>query len=222
MTLGALAEATKRIRIGCLVTGMVYRHPAILANMAATLDIISEGRLELGLGAGWNEEELSAYGIELGSLKTRFDRFDEGVEIIDSLLRNEWTDFSGEHFTLTRARCEPKGPQRPRPPITIGGTGPNRTLKAAARWADHWNHPGGAPEVIAAAKAVLHAHCADLGRDPAEITTSCHVRYSDDLGAQALVDTCAALEGVIDLAIVYVPLPHTPEKVGIIADALGA
>jgi F420-dependent oxidoreductase-like protein len=222
MTLGALAEATKRIRIGCLVTGMVHRHPAILANMAATLDIISEGRLELGLGAGWNEEELSAYGIELGSLKTRFDRFDEGVEIIDSLLRNEWTDFSGEHFTLTRARCEPKGPQRPRTPITIGGTGPKRTLKTAARWADHWNHPGGAPEVIGAAKAVLHAHCADLGRDPAEITTSCHVRYSDELGAQALVDTCGALEGVVDVAIVYVPIPQTPEKVGIIADALGA
>jgi F420-dependent oxidoreductase-like protein len=222
VTLSALAEATSRIRIGCLVTGMIYRHPAVLANMAATLDIVSEGRLELGVGAGWNEEELDAYGIELGSLKTRFDRLDEGLEVIDSLLRNEWTDFAGEHFTLTRARCEPKGPQRPRVPITIGGAGKKRTLRAAARWADHWNHPGGAPETIAEAKAVLHAHCADIGRDPAEITTSCHVRYDEAVGAQALVDTCGTLEGIVDMAIVYVPVPHTAEKVGIIADALAS
>ncbi|MCU1377615.1 MAG: class F420-dependent oxidoreductase [Acidimicrobiales bacterium] len=222
VTLSALAEATSRIRIGCLVTGIVYRHPAVLANMAATLDIVSEGRLELGIGAGWNEEELNAYGIELGSLTTRFDRLDEGLTVIDSLLRNEWTDFQGEHFTLTRARCEPKGPQRPRVPITIGGAGRKRTLRAAARFADHWNHPGGTPEVIAEAKAVLHQHCADVGRDPSEILTSCHVRYDEAAGAQQLVDTCAALEGVVDMAVVYVPTPHTPEKVGIIADALGA
>lgn len=220
VTLTALAAATSRIRIGCLVTGIVYRHPAVLANMAATLDIVSDGRLELGIGAGWNEEECDAYGIELGSLKERFDRLDEGLEVIDSLLRNEWTDFAGAYFTITRGRCEPKGPQRPRVPITIGGKGPNRTLRAVARWADHWNHPGGAPETIAEAKAVLHAHCADLGRDPAEITTSAHVRYDPAAGPQQLVDACGALEGVIDLAILYVPAPHRPETVGAIADAL--
>lgn len=220
VTLSALAEATSRIRIGCLVTGMVYRHPAVLANMAATLDIVSGGRLELGVGAGWNDEECQAYGIELGSLRQRFDRFDEGLAVIDSLLRNEWTDFAGEHFTIERGRCEPKGPQRPRVPITIGGAGPKRTLRAAARWADHWNHPGGSPETIAAAKATLHRHCADLGRDPGEITTSCHVLYDHAAGPQQLVDTCGALEGIVDVAIVYVPVPHTPEKVAAIADAL--
>jgi F420-dependent oxidoreductase-like protein len=222
VTLSALAECTSRIRIGCLVTGIVYRHPAVLANMAATLDVVSEGRLELGIGAGWNEEELTAYGIELGTLTERFDRLDEGLTVIDSLLRNEWTDFQGEHFQLTRARCEPKGPQRPRVPITIGGAGRKRTLKAAARFADHWNHPGGTPEAIAEAKAVLHQHCADLGRDPSEILTSCHVRYDEAAGAQQLVDTCGSLEGVVDMAIVYVPQPHTADKVGIIADALAA
>ena len=220
VTLTALAEATSRIRIGCLVTGAVYRHPAVLANMAATLDIISGGRLDLGIGAGWNEEECAAYGIELGTLTERFDRFDETLEILDSLLRNEWTDFSGKHFTLTRARCEPKGVQRPRPPITVGGAGRKRTLRAAARWADHWNHPGGAPADIAAAKEVLHQHCADIGRDPSEILTSCHVRYDAAAGPSALVETCRTLDGIVDLAIVYLPPPQSPEMLGPIADAL--
>src|SRR6267378_3030857 len=91
-TLTALLQATNRLRGGVLVTGIVYRHPAVLANMAATLDVISNGRLELGLGAGWNEEECTAYGIDLPPLTTRFDRLDEGLTVIDSLLRNEWTD----------------------------------------------------------------------------------------------------------------------------------
>ena len=220
VTLTALAEATSRLRIGCLVTGAVYRHPAVLANMAATLDIISSGRLDLGIGAGWNEEECEAYGIELGTLTERFDRLDESLEIIDSLLRNEWTDFAGKHFTMTKARCEPKGVQRPRPPITIGGAGRKRTLRAAARWADHWNHPGGAPSDIAAAKDVLHAHCADIGRNPSEIVTSTHVRYSAVDGPAALADTCRSLEGVVDVAIVYLPPPHTPDVLTPIAHAL--
>jgi len=220
VTLAALAQATSRIRIGCLVTGAVYRHPAILANMAATLDIVSGGRLELGIGAGWNEEELSAYGIELGSLTERLDRLDEYLEIVDSLLRNEWTDFTGENYALSRARCEPKPVQTPRPPITIGGAGRRRTLRAAARWADHWNHPGGSPETIADAKAVLHQHCADLGRDPSEILVSTHVRYDHDAGPSAVVETCTALDGIVDLAIVYVPPPHSPAVIAPLADAL--
>src|SRR5437762_14063849 len=92
ITLTALAQATRRLRVGVLVTGMVYRHPAVLANMAATLDVVSGGRLELGLGAGWNEEECDAYGIELGSLKERFDRFDEALEVIRLLLTQENSD----------------------------------------------------------------------------------------------------------------------------------
>jgi F420-dependent oxidoreductase-like protein len=220
VTLTALAEATSRLRIGCLVTGVVYRHPAVLANMAATLDIVSGGRLELGIGAGWNDEECAAYGIELGTLTERFDRLDESLEVIDSLLRDEWTDFSGKHFTMTRARCEPKGIQRPRPPITIGGAGRKRTLRAAARWADHWNHPGGAPSDIASAKAVLHEHCGAIGRDPAEIVTSTHVRFNAGEGPGALAETCRSLEGIVDVAIVYLPPPHTPDVLGPIAEAL--
>ena len=133
----ALAQATQRLRCGVLVTGVPYRHPAVLANMAAALDVVSGGRLELGLGAGWNEEEADAYGIRLGSLTERFDRFDEALEVIVGLLTDETTTFSGQHYELREARCEPKAVQRPHPPICIGGVGPKRLLPAAARWAQH-------------------------------------------------------------------------------------
>src|SRR3954471_21803605 len=103
----ALAQATTRLRFGLLVTGIHYRHPAVLANMATALDIISGGRLELGLGAGWNQEESDAYGIELGSLKERFDRLEEACEGVDLLLTKEGSNFDGRYYPLTDARCEP-------------------------------------------------------------------------------------------------------------------
>src|SRR5213080_5422338 len=137
--LAAMAQATRRIRIGCQVTGMIYRHPAVLANMAATVDIISGGRLELGLGAGWNQHECDAYGIRLPPLRERFDRFDEGVEAIIGLLSQETATLDGRYIKLTDARCEPKPVQRPHPPITIGGRGRTRTLRTAARLAQQWN-----------------------------------------------------------------------------------
>src|SRR5579864_9136406 len=137
--LGAMSQATRRIRIGCQVTGMIYRHPAVLANMAATVDIISGGRLELGLGAGWNQMECDAYGIDLPPLRERFDRFDEGVEAIVRLLTQPTTTFDGKYVKLANARCEPKAVQHPHPPIVIGGRGKTRTLRTTARWAQQWN-----------------------------------------------------------------------------------
>ncbi len=154
-TLTALAQATKRLRLGTLVTGIHYRHPAVLANMAAALDIISNGRLELGIGAGWNEEESGAYGIELGSIKERFDRFEEACAVLTSLLSEETTDFAGKYYQLKGARNEPKGVQRPHPPICIGGSGEKRTLRITARYAQHWNFAGGPPEVFARKRDVL-------------------------------------------------------------------
>jgi F420-dependent oxidoreductase-like protein len=217
----ALAQATRRLRVGVLVTGMIYRHPAVLANMAATVDVISDGRLELGLGAGWNEEECRAYGIELPPLKERFDRFDEGCEVIKGLLSDETTDFDGRHFQLRGARCEPKPVQRPHPPICIGGNGEKRTLRAVARYAQHWNTPWTNPEELAHKRSVIAAHCADIGRDPAEIMTSTHVRSAGDLEPSEIADTSAALaEAGLDLAIVYLPVPHTPKVLEPLADAL--
>ena len=122
-TLSALAQATTRLRLGTMVTGIHYRHPAVLANMAAAVDIISGGRLELGVGSGWNEEESGAYGIELGTVTERFDRLDEACQVLIGLLSQETTDFDGRFYQLTAARNEPKGPQRPHPPICIGGGG---------------------------------------------------------------------------------------------------
>ena len=150
ITLTALAQATTRLRLGTLVTGIHYRHPAILANMATTLDIVSGGRLELGIGAGWNEEESGAYGIELGTPGQRSDRFEEACEVIVGLLTQETTTFAGRYYQLSEARNEPKPVQRPHPPICVGGSGERRTLRTAARFAQHWNFVGGTPEEFAA------------------------------------------------------------------------
>ncbi len=221
MTLAALAQATKRLRVGVLVTGIHYRHPALLANMAATLDITSGGRLELGIGAGWNEEESGAYGIELGTLRERFDRFDEACEVIVSLLTNETTDFSGRYYELAGARCEPKPVQQPHPSICIGGKGEQRTLKTAAKWAQHWNYPGGPVEEFVAKREVLHRHCADIGRDPSEIMTSTHLRLGTDGDPAPVVEAAKAFDDAgLDLGIIYLPVPHTPSVLGPLAAAL--
>ncbi|HET6710733.1 LLM class F420-dependent oxidoreductase [Amycolatopsis sp.] len=221
VTLTALAQATRRLRLGTLVSGIHYRHPALLANMAATLDIVSGGRLEIGVGAGWNEEESGAYGMELGSIKERSDRFEEACEVLVGLLTQETTTFHGEHYQLTDARCEPKGVQRPHPPICIGGSGEKRTLRTTAKYAQHWNFVGGPPEEFARKRDVLHRHCADVGRDPAEITLSSHVRLDPDLDYAKVAAEAEALGEVgLDLAIVYLPPPHTPAVLEPLAKAL--
>jgi F420-dependent oxidoreductase-like protein len=223
ITLTALAQATRRLRVGVLVTGLPYRHPAVLANMAATLDIVSGGRLELGLGAGWNEVEAKAYGIDLhASLTERFDAFDEGCEAIIGLLTNERTTLTGRYVQLTDAYCNPKPIQRPHPPICIGGQGERRTLRSVARFAQHWNFPGGTTEQFAARLDALRAHCADLGRDPAEITISAHlVGLRFGTGVDAVVEEAKRYADVgLELGIVYLPTPLTPAVLEPLADAL--
>jgi F420-dependent oxidoreductase-like protein len=219
ITLTALAQATTRLRLGTLVTGIHYRHPAVLANMAATLDIISGGRLEIGIGAGWNEEESGAYGIELGQPKERSDRFEEACEVLVGLLSQETTSFCGSFYELSNARCNPKPVQQPHPPICIGGNGERRTLRTAARFAQHWNYVGGSVEEFTRKRDVLHQHCADIGRDPAEILLSSHVRYEGD--PQATAASAAQLaEAGAGLAIVQLRPPHNPAVLQSIADAL--
>jgi len=223
-TLTALAQATRRLRLGTLVTGIHYRHPAVLANMAAALDIISDGRLELGIGAGWNEEESGAYGIELGSITERLDRFEEACQVLIGLLSQQTTDcfdFQGRYYQLKAARNEPKGPQRPHPPICIGGSGEKRTLRIAARYAQHWNFVGGPPAEFARKRQVLAAHCADVGRDPNEITLSAHLHLGSDRNYGQVVETAAALgaEG-LQLGIVYLSPPHDPAVLAPLAEAI--
>ena len=213
--IAAMAQATRRIRLGCQVTGMIYRHPAVLANMAATVDIISGGRLEIGLGAGWNQQECDAYGIRLPPLRERFDRFDEGVEVIARLLSQTTTTLHGQYVWLTEARCEPKPVQRPHPPITIGGKGRKRTLRTAARWAAQWNAITDSPEIWRDLKDTLVAHCNDIGRDPKEITCSVNVRIDPEKGIEPAVEEASRYRDAgADLAIMN--LPHRAEP-GILA-----
>jgi F420-dependent oxidoreductase-like protein len=221
-TLAALAQATQRLRLGVLVTGIHYRHPAVLANMAATLDVISGGRLELGIGAGWNQEESGAYGIELGSVRERSDRFEEACQVLVSLLSQPTTTFSGKYYQLTDAFNEPKGPQKPHPPICIGGNGEKRTLRTTALYAQHWNFVGGTAEEFAHKRDVLHAHCVTVGRDPKEITLSSHFRMHGDSPEEVqriATDVAAMAREGLELAIVILPTPHSPAILGPLAEA---
>ena len=209
-TLTALAQATHRIRVGCMVSGVVYRHPAVLANMIASVDIISNGRLEIGIGAGWNDEECDAYGIELGSLTERFDRFDEACAIVHGMLTQTTTDFKGRYFKLEQARCNPPPVQQPHPPICIGGNGERRTFPNVVKWADHWNYAGFDLDGYVAKRDELHRQCEEAGRDPAEIMTSIHQPVDvDDLGGlEAQAERFK--EAGLDLMLLYLPPPHSP------------
>lgn len=200
--LAALAQATSRLRIGAMVNGMHHRHPAVTANMAATLDHISGGRFELGMGAGWNVMESDAYGIPLGTLKDRSDRFEEGIEVIVSLLTQTSTNFSGEWFQLENAWCEPK-PVQDRIPMVIGGKGKQRTLRTAARFADQWDMTfPSEPREWTELDEVLRGHCDRVGRDQSEITRSIHLGFSEDDDPAALRDRAAPFfEAGVDIVV---------------------
>ncbi len=219
--LAALAQATSRLRLGAMVNGMHHRHPAVTANMAATLDIISDGRFILGMGAGWNEMESSAYGIELGTLKERFDRFDEGIQVIRSLLDNTVTNFAGDYFTVTDAWCEPK-PVQAKLPLIIGGKGPKRTLLAVAKWADQWDMTF--PDDVAhwqGLDEVLRRHCDDVGRDQAEVTRSIHLGYGpdDDVGELA-ARAETFFDAGVDIVVWSMRGPIDPARLAPLADAV--
>jgi len=169
-TIAAVAACVDRVRVGVLVTGNTYRHPAVLAKMAATVDHLCEGRLVLGLGAGWQENEHEAYGIELPGVPERLARLEEACQVVRLLHREERSNFEGRFYRLVDAPCEPKPIQRPLP-LLIGGRGEKVTMRIAARYADEWNC-WGLPEEIARKTEVLKRHCRDIGRDPAQVRRS--------------------------------------------------
>lgn len=217
--LAALSGIVHRLRLGVMVTGNTYRHPSVLANMASTLDVASGGRLEIGLGTGWVEPEHVAYGISLPSWTERFDRLEETCEILHLLFTEEVTDFDGPFHRLENARALPKPIQKPRPPIVIGGTGEKRTLRIAARWADQWNLPGGDPEMLRHKIEVLHRHCEDVGRDPAEIEVSTKINANGD--PAELADLVGAFrEAGADHVIAMFEAPFDPKKLGLVAEHL--
>ncbi|NNC78968.1 MAG: TIGR03560 family F420-dependent LLM class oxidoreductase [Acidimicrobiales bacterium] len=220
--LGALAQATSRIRVGAMVNGMHHRHPAVTANMAATLDHISNGRFELGMGAGWNFMESDAYGIPLGTKKERSDRFEEGMEVIHSMLTNRETTFSGEYYQLTEALCEPR-PVQDHIPIVIGGGGRKRTLRTAARFADQWDYtfPKSVGEWLDLDGA-LRAHCEDVGRDQADITRSIHLGFDDTDPRQLAESAQPFFQAGVDVVVWSMRGEMDAARVGKLAEALAA
>jgi F420-dependent oxidoreductase-like protein len=201
----ALGGMTKRLRIGHMVTSNTYRHPAVAANMVSTLDHVTNGRFDFGFGAGWFQAEHDAYGIPLPPLTERFDRFDEALEVIDLLLTEPVANFDGTYYQLVDAHNEPKAVQTPRPPFVIGGRGEKRLLRSAARWADHYNYPGDDVADFSYRLEVLGEHCADLGRDAADIETSVQIRVHD---VPAAIDRAAkAGEAGADHVVFMLPPP---------------
>ena len=170
----ALAASTTRVTCGSLVYSAGYRHPAVLANAAATMDQVANGRIALGLGAGWLQNEYDVYGLPFGSAGERLRMLEEYVQCVRGLLTQERTTFDGEFFHLRDAMCEPK-PVQERLPIWIGGGGEKVTLRIAAQHADAWNVPFVPPKVWARKSAVLDAWCDKVGRDPADITRAVNV-----------------------------------------------
>ncbi len=200
--LGALAAQTKRLRVGLMVTGNIYRHPAILANIATTVDIISRGRLDFGIGAGWNELETAMYGIPLYAPGERLRRFAEACEVIKLLWTQTEANFDGKYYQLKDARCEPKPVQKPYPPFVIGGSGEKLTLRITAQYASIWNFVGGSIEEFRHKNEILNQHCATIGRDPAEIARSiqCLTNYNN------LAKTAAGIRPYIEAGATHIAL----------------
>ena len=167
ITMAALARDVPRVRLGTLVTGNTYRHPAVLANMASTLDNLSDGRMVLGLGSGWQQNEHEAYGIQFGTAATRLRMLDEACQVIQGLFAYDHFDFSGEFYKLQRAPLEPK-PRQAKMPLMIGGGGERVTLKIAAKYADEWNVWGNVDTLIHKME-ILDRHCETVGREPSAI-----------------------------------------------------
>lgn len=168
--LAALAARTERARIGVLVSSNTFRHPALLAKEAATVDHISNGRLEVGLGAGWYVPEHEMFGLPFPSPAVRVAQFREAVAVIDHLLRNEYTTYVGTYYQLKDAAFRPAPVQKPRPPLVIGGSKP-KMLRIVAEYADTWNASGTVDE-MRARNAILDEQCAAVGRDPKSIVRS--------------------------------------------------
>ncbi|MCZ6887996.1 MAG: LLM class flavin-dependent oxidoreductase [Gammaproteobacteria bacterium] len=186
-TLGALAAETQNARIGCLVFYIGYRNPALLAKAAITLDHISGGRFELGIGAGWHIWEANAYGFPFPDIGTRLDMLDEAAEVIRRLLTEERTTYSGRHFQVDDATCLPHTVQA-RMPIWIGGLGEHRTLEIAARRADGWNGAYVSPEEFRRLNGVLDHWCEVDKRDPAEIRRGVNVAFGLAMTEQGLIE----------------------------------
>ena len=229
--LAALAEATARIEIGPLVACTSFRNPAVLAKMATAADEVSEGRLILGVGAGWNEPEHQAFGLPFDH---RVSRFEEALQILRPLLRDGHVDFTGQYYQARDCDDVPRGPRSEGPPLMVGGEGP-RMLRLAARYGDLWNTGYmGQPETMAGPLARIEAACREVGRDPATlgVTALIGLWFPDLAEKQEIFDKpltgtveeiAEAMRGYAELGVQHIMFqcaPYTPETVGRLAEAL--
>ncbi|MDQ3693424.1 MAG: TIGR03560 family F420-dependent LLM class oxidoreductase [Chloroflexota bacterium] len=211
--LGALAARTERVRLGLMTTGNTYRHPAIHAHIAATADIVSGGRVDFGMGAGWNVYEHESMGLPLYQPGERIRRLGEAAELTKLLWTRDVVDYDGRYYQLKQARLDPKPVQRPHPPIVIGGGGEQLTLRVVARHADIWNFGGGEVETFTHKVAILREHCAAVGRDPDEIELSAQIRVKfDDLDGSAREVQALADAGASHL-ILILPPPYRVDQI---------
>ncbi|MDZ4824906.1 MAG: TIGR03560 family F420-dependent LLM class oxidoreductase [Actinomycetota bacterium] len=215
-THAALAASTQRVDCGSLVYSAGYRHPAVLANAMATLDQIAGGRIVLGLGGGWLQQEYDAYGLHYGSAGERLRMLNEYIQCVRGLLTQERTDFDGEFFTLSNAACEPK-PVQARLPIWVGGGGEKVTLRIVAQHADGWNVPFVAPDAWAHKAKILDEHCAAVGRNPAEITKTVNVgmAFTDE----ELRTQFGAMANYVKPGVLSGSVQEMVDKVGAYVDA---
>jgi F420-dependent oxidoreductase-like protein len=170
--LSSIATITNKAKLGQVVTCNSYRNPALLAKILSTLDVISNGRVELGIGAGWHEEEYRQYGYDFASTVMRIEQLDEAVSIIKSMWSKQKASFRGKYYTIKDAICNPKPLQKPHPTIMIGGSGEKYLLRVVAKHADRYNHPCGSADVLKQKISKLKEHCASIGRNPKEIEYS--------------------------------------------------
>lgn len=204
--LAALAARTQRLRIGVMVTDNTYRHPALLAKMAATVDVISHGRLNFGIGTGWSEQQHHAYGIPLPAPGERVRRLGEACEVIRRLWSEPAVTFEGRYYQLHEAPCDPKPVQKPFPPFAIGGEG-EQTLQVIARSADIWDCSVATPDLYAQKRLLLERFCTALGRDPETIAYSRHISVDPTDLKATLIETRAFLEVGATYIIYHVPVP---------------
>jgi F420-dependent oxidoreductase-like protein len=196
-TLAGLSALVPRLRVGTIVLGNTYRHPAVVAKMAAQVDIISGGRLLLGLGSGWQQNEHEAYGIPFYTMRERLERLDEACQVIRSLWTERRATFKGRFYQISDAPLDPKPVQKPHPELMIGGGGERITLRIVAKHADHWNVWGG-PGVSTRKGKILDEHCAAVGRDPKTIRRSVNMSLlitDKTADIEALADTIAKRMG---------------------------
>jgi F420-dependent oxidoreductase-like protein len=216
--LGALAAATTRIRLGLMVGCVGYRYPAVLAKIATTVDHVSGGRLDVGLGAGWNELEYNMYDIPFPPAAQRIRELDEACQALKLLWTQELATLDGNYFHLQDARHEPKPLQKPYPPLVIGGGGEKLTLRVVAKHADMYNFGEGSPDDARHKNAVLDEHCAAIGRDPASIRRSTQFYLKSEDEVSTIRERVAGFAAVgIDHVAIGVPTDYVPGIVEAIA-----